>query len=88
MECERGVFRAKRKRERVSARPIARHMEAAAKRHAERSLWAAKPHDGASDPVRTRIAFAATHVADNAAQQCQHGSPREPFTFAMKVAFH
>ena len=65
-ECERGVFRAKRKRERVSARPIARHMEAAVKRHAERSLWAAKPHDGASDPVRTRIAFAATHVADNA----------------------
>ena len=28
-ECERGVFRAKRKRERVSAKPIERHQEIA-----------------------------------------------------------
>ena len=31
-ECERGVFRAKRKRERVSATPIERHEEAAEER--------------------------------------------------------
>ena len=31
-ECERGVFRAKRKRERVSAKPIERHQEVAEER--------------------------------------------------------
>ncbi len=46
MECERGVLRAKRKRERVSAKPIERHQEVA-----ERSLWAAQPHEGARDPA-------------------------------------
>ncbi len=31
-ECERGVFRAERKRERVSAKPIERHQEVAEER--------------------------------------------------------
>ena len=47
-ECERGVFRAKRKRERVSATPIERHQKIA-EAVFRLSLCAAKPHKGSSE---------------------------------------
>ena len=68
----RRVFLAKRKRERVSARPSERHPEIAVNCHAERSLRAVSPPEGAGGqavntcclcPYGTRAAFAATHVA-------------------------
>ena len=64
---ERGVFRAKRKRERVSAKPIERHQEVA-----EAMSRGAQLHEGASKPAvdivafrscGTRVAFAAMNIA-------------------------
>ena len=48
-ECERGVFRAKRKRERVSATPIERHQEVA-----EAMSRGAEPLGGAAARRRKR----------------------------------
>ena len=72
-QCERGVFRAKRKRERVSAKPIERHQEVAEKRGrgAEPSGGeAARRHrraeHGYMEPfarVEHGLVLAATHVA-------------------------
>ena len=71
-ECERGVFRAKRKRERVPARPIERHQEVAEAMFRGAEPREAKLHEvevrqpwneTAFRPCGTRAAFAATSVA-------------------------
>ena len=50
-ERERGVFRAKRKRERVSAKPIERHQEVAEERVRGTEPSEAQLHEGASEPA-------------------------------------
>ena len=50
-ECERGVFRAKRKRERVSATPIERHQEVAEERGRGAEPSEAQRHEGAGEPA-------------------------------------
>ncbi|PWL62069.1 MAG: hypothetical protein DBY37_05720 [Desulfovibrionaceae bacterium] len=50
-ECERGVFRAKRKRERVSATPIERHQKVAEERVRGAEPGEAQRHEGAGDPA-------------------------------------
>ena len=75
-ECERGVFRAKRKRERVSATPIERHQKVAEERVRGAEPGEAQLHEAqasrtwihaAFHPCGTRAVFAATHVAARAA---------------------
>ena len=44
-ECERGVFRAKRKRKRVSAKPIERHREVAEAMSRGAESREAQPHE-------------------------------------------
>ena len=50
-ECERGVFRAERKRERVSAKPIERHQEVAEAMSRGAEPGEARLHEGASKPA-------------------------------------
>ena len=50
-ECERGVFRAKRKRERVSATPIERHQKVAEERVRGAEPGEAQRHEGAGEPA-------------------------------------
>ena len=75
-ECERGVFRAERKRERVSAKPIERHQEVAEERVRGAEPGEAQLHEAqasrtwihaAFHPCGARAVFAATHVAARAA---------------------
>ena len=50
-ECERGVFRVKRKRERVSATPIERQQEVAEERGRGAEPSEAQRHEGAGEPA-------------------------------------
>ena len=50
-ECECSVFRAKHRRERVSAKPIERHQEVAEAMFRGAELRAAPPPEGAGEPA-------------------------------------
>ncbi|PWL65887.1 MAG: hypothetical protein DBY37_00060 [Desulfovibrionaceae bacterium] len=73
-EYERGVFHAKRKRERVPARQIGRDQQVAVKGLAERSLWAVKPREGSSKPTADTwrlISAVAIRKAHSSSDDCR-----------------
>ena len=77
-ECERGVFRAKRKRERVSATPIERHQEVA-----EERVRGADPLGGTA-VRRRKVILSTAHynrallkLYSESAQTCRMQQPEE-----------
>ena len=77
-ECERGVFRAKRKRERVSAKPIERHQEVAeAMSRGARAFGRRNRTKAQASRSRVHVAAPCRSNAIRHAQRHQHYSATE-----------